>query len=90
MRAKALIVSSSLVIGFAIADGAVYHWRPVDIWFFSLVSLQALLFVGYNIYEARWGRRLETLPPEEKERELAKLSPEQRQRFYELQNEPPC
>jgi hypothetical protein len=74
-------------LGFAVLGGILFQWRPGNYLFLGLVSLQILFMFGFSIRERRWMRRIRRLPREERARELGKLTPQQKRRFYESHKE---
>ena len=87
MRPRTQILLSTSLLAFAVLGGIFFQWRPANFLFLGLVFLQILFMVGFSIHEARWMRRIRQLPREEKARELGKLTPQQKRRFYESQKE---
>jgi hypothetical protein len=87
MRPRTQILLSACLLGFAVIAGILFQWRPANFLFLGLVFLQVLSMVGFSIREARWMRRLRQLPQEDRARELGKLTPQQKRRFYESQKQ---
>jgi hypothetical protein len=86
MKARALVLIFATIILLAIYAVlcAMDGWRPVDIVGMILNALLGLLIVGNRIHELRRIHGIAQLSPSDREREVSKLTPEQRQELHEF------